>query len=44
MKKTEGTIEQILHWSYWQRQHQYRAQQCHYRRRGKDYLTEQLQL
>ncbi|WP_323861509.1 hypothetical protein [Xenorhabdus doucetiae] len=25
VKKTGETIEQILHWSYWQRRHQYCA-------------------
>lgn len=27
-------IEHALHWSSWRRRHQYRACQCHYRRRG----------
>ncbi|MDC9591984.1 hypothetical protein PSI23_22640, partial [Xenorhabdus sp. XENO-10] len=44
MEKAGKTIEQILHWSDWRRRHQYRAQQCHYRRRGDHRLTEQLRL
>ncbi|PZR42044.1 MAG: hypothetical protein DI523_31995 [Paraburkholderia fungorum] len=28
------SIEYVLAWSTWRRRHQYRAQQCHYRRRG----------
>jgi hypothetical protein len=28
------SIEYVLSWSPWRRRHQYRAQQCHYRRRG----------
>lgn len=27
-------IEHVLQWSVWRRRHQYRARQCHYRRRG----------
>ncbi|OTA14394.1 transposase [Xenorhabdus vietnamensis] len=44
MEKAGGTLEQILHWSDWRRRHQYRAQQCHYRRRGNHRITEQLRL
>jgi len=32
--------EAVLHWSHWRRQHQARAQRCHYRRR----LAQQLRL
>ncbi|WP_157646791.1 transposase, partial [Burkholderia ubonensis] len=28
------SVECVLAWSIWRRRHQYRAQQCHYRRRG----------
>ncbi|QPQ89116.1 IS701 family transposase (plasmid) [Burkholderia gladioli] len=28
------SVEYVLAWSTWRRRHQYRAQQCHYRRRG----------
>jgi hypothetical protein len=28
------SVEYVLTWSAWRRRHQYRAQQCHYRRRG----------
>ncbi|PHM60830.1 transposase [Xenorhabdus stockiae] len=44
MKKTRETVEQILSWSDWRRRHQYRAQQCHYRRRDNPVLTDQLRL
>nr|WP_166306332.1 hypothetical protein [Photorhabdus cinerea] len=44
MEKAGETIEQILHWSYWGRLHQYCAQQCHYHRWEESLLTEQLQL
>ncbi|MDE9454538.1 hypothetical protein KKJ05_12230 [Xenorhabdus bovienii] len=44
MKKTGDTVEQVLHWSFWRRRHQYSAQQCHYRRRDKLMITEQLRL
>ncbi len=27
------TLTSLLAWSHWRRQHQYRARQCHYRRR-----------
>jgi SRSO17 transposase len=30
---TNHTITSLLSWSRWRRQHQYRARQCHYRRR-----------
>jgi hypothetical protein len=26
--------EQVLAWSQWRREHQHRAQRCHYRARG----------
>ncbi|KAA0997312.1 hypothetical protein FVF58_50120 [Paraburkholderia panacisoli] len=32
--RTLHSIEHVMSWSNWRRQHQYRAQQCHYRRRG----------
>ena len=31
---TNRTITSLLAWSRWRRQHQYRARQSHYRRRG----------
>lgn len=44
MRKAGETVEQILYWSDWQRRHQYRAQQCHYRRREEYLIMEQLRL
>ncbi|MBB5462353.1 hypothetical protein HDG33_006027 [Paraburkholderia sp. Cpub6] len=32
--RTLHSIEHVMSWSIWRRRHQYRAQQCHYRRRG----------
>jgi hypothetical protein len=32
--RTLHSIEHVMSWSMWRRRHQYRAQQCHYRRRG----------
>ncbi|MDE9496872.1 hypothetical protein KKJ22_03275 [Xenorhabdus bovienii] len=39
MEKTGEVLEQILSWSSWRRRHQYRAQQCHYRRRDNPLIT-----
>ncbi|WP_340611840.1 hypothetical protein [Xenorhabdus bharatensis] len=44
MKKTRETVEQILFWSNWRRRHQYRAQQCHYRRRDHPLIPQPLRL
>ncbi|WP_338885634.1 hypothetical protein [Xenorhabdus sp. TH1] len=44
MKKARETVEQILSWSDWWRRHQYRAQQCHYRRRDNPLIPEPLRL
>ncbi|CBJ79972.1 hypothetical protein XBJ2_410004 [Xenorhabdus bovienii str. Jollieti] len=44
MEKTGETVEQILHWSYWRRRHQYYAQQCHYRHRDNPLITNKLRL
>ncbi|WP_206602265.1 hypothetical protein, partial [Xenorhabdus sp. KJ12.1] len=43
MKKAGETREQILFWSDWRR-HQYRSQQCHYRRRDTPLIPQPLRL